>query len=123
MANDIVDFVFRNDFRVSGDGTVNQISRAENVKSALLNRLSVFTGSIPFRPSYGSDLKRFVSEPSTKELNHRVSKLVTDQLNRETRIKRVDSVNIERKTDGTFIISADIILVDESSIRLNREEI
>lgn len=110
MAN--IDRIFRIDRRINQDG-VYTISRSENVKDALKNRFSVFPRTVPFRPDYGVNLKRFQDEPLTSDLESRIIKEVRVQILRDPRVKAIRAMNIRKEDTGEIEIEAEVILVGE----------
>ena len=108
----ILDQIFRRDFRI-GPAGVNEITGKANVRSALRNRFSVFPASVPFRPIYGSALKRFHNEPMTRELENQIVKEVREQIQRDRRVKNVRKITINSSQDGTLKVDVEVILLGE----------
>lgn len=109
----ILDQVFRRDFRLNG-GKVQELTGAENVKEALKNRFSVFTGSIPFRGTYGTNLKKYSNEPMTKELEYQIIKEVREQAESDPRIQIVRKITIDTNQEGLLLLEIEAVLVGES---------
>ena len=105
-----LDRIFKQDFRLAS-GRANLITRTENVRSALENRFSTFLLAIPFRPAYGSILKRYSNNPLTPELEHKIVKEIRNQISREKRIKTIRKININSDDSGTLKIEVEAILV------------
>ena len=108
----IIDDIFREDFRLS-QGVPRTIRRRENVKNALENRFAVSKGSIPFRPSYGANLKRYSNEPVTKELENTLIKEVEEQILRDPRVKNIRKIIFSSNQEGLVQINIEINLVGE----------
>ena len=108
----ILDRIFRRDFRLK-NGKVQQLTGKTNVRDALKNRFSVFPGSIPFRPNYGTNLKRFSNEPMTKELEHQIVKEVREQVERDPRVNIVRKITINTTQEGLLEIDVEVVLVSE----------
>ena len=106
----ILDRVFKQDFRLSR-GKANLISQEDNVLSAIEHRFSVFAKSIPFRPAYGGNLKRYSNEPMTKELQNKLVKEVNTQISRERRIKAVRKISIDTRDNGEIVINVEIVML------------
>ena len=106
----ILDRIFKQDFRLS-KGTANLISQSDNVLSAIEHRFSVFAKSIPFRPAYGGNLKRYSNEPMTKELQNKIVKEVQNQIGREKRVKAVRKISIDNKDSGEIVVNVEVIML------------
>ena len=112
----ILNRIFKEDFRLSR-GTARLIQREENVLSAIEHRFSVFLRSIPFRPVYGTNLKRYSNEPVTKELEHRIVKEIREQMDRERRVKTVRRIRIDSQDNGEIKISVEVVLLGQRDAR------
>lgn len=113
----VLDTIFKEDFRVfSSEGDVTVIKRRENVESALAHRLSTFKGSVPFRPNYGAEIKRFINEPFTHELQHQIVKEVREQVLRETRVKSIQKIEIDNNNQGRILVEVEVLLVGEQDL-------
>lgn len=110
MATDILNRIFKQDFRLNR-GRASIIHREDNVLSAIEHRFAVFARSIPFRPVYGGNLKRYSNEPLTKELEHKLVLEIRTQLERERRIKTVRRISIDSKDNGEIVISVEVVLL------------
>ena len=106
-----LDRYYRVDARPSLTGIVNELTGAENVKSALQNRLSTSYRSVPFLPNYGVQLKQYQNQPMTADLRSRIIQEVTEQIMRDPRVKSIRSVNVRTTTEGLFLISVDVVLI------------
>lgn len=110
MANTILNRIFKQDFRLTR-GRASLLNREDNVLSAIENRFGVFSRSIPFRPAYGGNLKRYSNEPLTKELEHKLVSEIRTQLERERRIKTVRKITIDSRDNGEVVISVEAVLI------------
>ena len=108
----ILDRIFKQDFRLSR-GTARLISRNDNVLSALENRFATTPRSIPFRPVYGSSLKRYSNEPITKELENKIIEEIKTQLRRERRVRLIRQISIDSTNDGNMRINVQCILLGQ----------
>ena len=109
----LLDQVFRRDFRLSS-GRVSELTGGENVKDAIKNRFAVFSGAIPFRPQYGTNLKKYSNEPITKELENLIVQEVRLQVERDPRIQLVRKITIDTNTDGLVQVEFEAVLVGEN---------
>ena len=108
----ILDQIFRRDFRLSG-GRALQLTGKANVKDALKNRFAVFPRSIPFRPDYGTNLKRYSNEPITKELEHQIVKEVREQVERDPRVRIARKITLNTSQEGLIEIDVEVVLVGD----------
>ena len=106
----ILDRIFKQDFRLS-HGRATLINRFENVRSAIEHRFSVYPLSIPFRPAYGAQLKRYSNEPLTIELEQQIIKEIRNQMTREKRIKTIRKITVNSTDEGSLKIEVDVILL------------
>lgn len=108
----VQDRIFKQDFRLSR-GKASLISREQNVLSAVEHRFAVFPRSVPFRPAYGGNLKRYSNEPLTKELEHKIVKEVRSQMERERRVKTVRKISIDSQDSGELRISVELVILGQ----------
>jgi len=109
----ILDQIFRRDFRLK-DGKVFHVTGRNNVREALEHRFSVSQKSIPFRPNYGVNLKRFSNEPMTRELEHQIVKEVREQVEKDPRVRIVRKITINIFQNGLLQCEIEAILVSEN---------
>ena len=106
----ILDGIFRQDFRLSR-GNASLLRGADNVRSALQNRFAVFPLSVPYRPVYGSSLKRYSNEPLTLELENQIVKEIRTQVERDPRVKSVRKISITSTAEGELRAEVEIVLL------------
>ena len=105
----ILDRILRLDLRIDNNGA-KFVSRSENVKDALTNRLATYRRSVPWRPNYGSVLKKYINEPINSDLRQQITKEIETVVGAEPRIKNLRKVTYEN--DGAklnIFIECDIV--------------
>lgn len=105
------DFIYRRDIRPNLTGRVRELTGAENVKSALENRLSTSLRSIPFLPQYGVNLKDFLNMPMTADNRTRIIDEVQQQILRDRRVKEIRKIDARTTEEGLVLIQADVVLI------------
>ena len=109
----LVDEIFRQDFRLVR-GVPEVIRGSGNVRDALSNRFSVFPRSVPFRPDYGVNLKRYSNETITKELEHAITQEVEEQILKDPRVKNVRKIEFSFDGQGLLQITVEVVLQGNS---------
>ena len=105
-----LDFVYKRDFRPTLTGQVKELIGASNVRSALQNRLATFPGSIPFRPSYGANLKAYQNMPLSAKNRDQIVQDVQEQILRDPRVQSIRKVDVRTTEAGLISISVGILL-------------
>lgn len=105
-----LDFVYKRDFRPNLRGQVEELTGGSNVRSALQNRLSTFPGSIPFRPTYGVNLKLYQNMPLSAKNRDKIVQDVQEQVLRDPRVKSIRKVEVRTTDEGLVFISVNLIL-------------
>lgn len=111
----LIDRIFRRDFVIDNIGRVTHVVGVDNVKLALRNRFSVYPGLIPYRPQYGTLLKKYSGEPLTRELENQLEKEVRQSIERDSRVKLVRQTRITSTQDGLIQIEVEIVIVGNDS--------
>jgi hypothetical protein len=96
-----VDILLSDDLKVNGKGDYVEVSGEENLRRSLLRRLLIRPGEYKLNPTYGVGLASFVKKPFTKanldDLQHRI----VDNISRDRRVDKVDSVKLDTVAQAT----------------------
>lgn len=102
------DLMFTDDLLVTSKGDYQEVSGSDNLRRAIMRRLSVAPGEYRLNPNYGVGVGRFVKKLNTKANLDELRHLITDNLSRERRIDKVLEVSV---TDTFFGDEPGIVVV------------
>ena len=102
------DLKHNGDFVATASGDLDTVSRSENLRQAIFNRLVTERGSLLHRPDYGIGIKRWQNDVLTIEVQRRLANEVAEQLERDPRIASVDSVQVSNGENGIIEINLKI---------------
>lgn len=92
------DLLFDDDLQLTASGDYAYVSGTAAVRQAILVRLLTAPGEYAVRPDFGVGIRSWVKKRLTVSEIDTLRQLVIDQLTKETRIERVESVIVERIT-------------------------
>lgn len=108
------------DFLSDGKGDVSTVKGIENMKVALIDRLTTEQGELIKHPRYGAPIARIVGEPGDQNRLTVARLELKGTLLQDPRIKGVDGLSL-KKSDDVLSVDMNLRLIDETTRATNAE--
>ncbi len=108
------------DFQSDGKGDISTVKGIENMKVALIDRLTTEQGELTKHPDYGAPIARIIGEPGDQNALTVARLELKSTLLQDPRIKGVDNLSL-KKTDDALNVDMNLRLIDETTRATNAE--